>query len=431
MSDLHLGFMTAPANFLSYFLSCARHAATAQARAMTTIIDSVFEHAAHATLAIGSALVLLHVASVAIVLLRCRRHALPAPMVGMPAVSIVRPVCGLDFAAEATLASSFALDYPRYELIFCAAHADDDAVPLVRRLIALHPQIRARLLIGETRLNANPKLNNIAKGWETATHDWIVIADSNVAMPRDLVQQMLSAWEYDTGLVCSPPAGSAPRGFWAAVECAFLNGYQARWQLAADATGCGFAQGKAMLWRRADLDRAGGMRALASELAEDAAATKVVRGLGLRVRLTRMPFPQPLGRRSFNDLWRRQARWAQLRRDSFPMFYAAEIAAGPLLPLAAAAALAVSHDVPAAAAVLATATLWYGAEMLMTWRAGWPLTWRALPAAMTRDLLLPALWLRGFWPGGFVWRGNAMHLRQATQPAQAAHAAAHAARGLD
>jgi hypothetical protein len=41
-----------------------------------------------------------------------------------------------------------------------------------------------------------------------------------------------------------------------------------------------------------------------------------------------------------------------------------------------------------------------------------------------RDLLLPALWVCGFRPGGFVWRGNAMHLRQTTQTA-------HAARGLD
>ncbi len=32
-----------------------------------------------------------------------------------------------------------------------------------------------------------------------------------------------------------------------------------------------------MLWRRGDLERAGGIEALASEVAEDAAATKVVR----------------------------------------------------------------------------------------------------------------------------------------------------------
>ena len=37
-----------------------------------------------------------------------------------------------------------------------------------------------------------------------------------------------------------------------------------------------------MLWRYADLEAAGGIRALAAEVAEDAASTKVVRAAGLR-----------------------------------------------------------------------------------------------------------------------------------------------------
>ena len=68
-----------------------------------------------------------------------------------------------------------------------------------------------------------------------------------------------------------------PRGFWAELECAFLNTYQARWQYAADSLGHGFAQGKTMLVRRRDLAQAGGIQALAEEIAEDAAATKLVR----------------------------------------------------------------------------------------------------------------------------------------------------------
>jgi ceramide glucosyltransferase len=57
----------------------------------------------------------------------------------------------------------------------------------------------------------------------------------------------------------------------------------------------GFAQGKTMLFRRDLLKSAGGIRALAFEAAEDAAATKLVRKTGLRVRVVDQPFPQPLG----------------------------------------------------------------------------------------------------------------------------------------
>jgi len=94
------------------------------------------------------------------------------------------------------------------------------------------------------RISANPKLNNCFKGWNAAAHDWIVLADSNVLMPPDYLTRLWNAWRHDdTGLVCSPPSGSQPDGFWAGVECAFLNTYEARWQYGADTLGLGFAQG--------------------------------------------------------------------------------------------------------------------------------------------------------------------------------------------
>ena len=92
------------------------------------------------------------------------------------------------------------------------------------------------------------------KGWEAAAHGWIAMVDSNVLMPRDYIEQLLSRADRETAMVSAPPVGSYPEGVWAELECAFLNPYQARWQLAADAFGFGFAHGKNMLWRRDVLD---------------------------------------------------------------------------------------------------------------------------------------------------------------------------------
>ena len=182
-------------------------------------------------------------------------------------------------------------------------------------------------------MSPNPKLNNVVKGWRAARHDWIVIADSNVLMPRDYIERLFASWRDDTGLVASPPIGCRPDGVWAEVECAFLNTYQARWQYIVDTFGFGFAQGKTMLWRRADLDAAGGIEALGKEVAEDAAATKVVRGAGLKVRLVDRPLAQPLGRRSAAEVWNRQLRWARLRRASFLLYFLPEIFSGGVLPM--------------------------------------------------------------------------------------------------
>ena len=210
-------------------------------------------------------------------------------------------------------------------------------------------------------MNNNPKLNNVLKGWWAAKYDWIVLADSNVLMPRDYLERLFASWCADTGLVASPPIGSQPEGLWAELECAFLNTYQARWQFIADAFGFGFAQGKTMLWRRADLERAGGIETLAKEVAEDAAATKIVRGAGLKVRLVDRPFAQPLGYRTAAEVWHRQVRWARLRRASFFAYFLPEAVSGGVLPMIAFAVVAPAIGLPAAASVVS-----FGATLV--WR---------------------------------------------------------------
>jgi ceramide glucosyltransferase len=351
----------------------------------------------------------IHVASTLVAIIRCKSPTIHRrPPAHAPAVSLVRPVCGIENYVEETLASAFDLDYPCYEIVFCVASAQDPVVPTVRRLMAAHPGVPARLLVGNEKISHNPKLDNLYKGWRAAAHDWVVLADSNVFMPPDYIQRLISAWRPDTGLVCSPPVGCRPAGFWAELECAFLNTYQARFQYTADTLGIGFAQGKSMLWRREILERAGGIRALASELAEDAAATKVVRRAGLRVRLVDAPFEQPLGYRSAAEVWRRQVRWARLRRTSFKAYFMPEILAGGAWPLLAAAFAAAQSDLPLAS-VPALAAVWYGSEAILAWAAGWHLSVRSPLAMALRDLLLPAIWFNGWLGSAFVWRGNQMH----------------------
>jgi ceramide glucosyltransferase len=326
-------------------------------------------------------------------------------------VTIIRPVCGLEPCIEQTLASGFVLDYPRYELIFCVARSDDPVVPLIRRLMAEHPTIASRLLVGDDRISPNPKLNNCIKGWEAARSEWVVLADSNVLMPRDYIQQLRINWKSDTGLVCSTPIGSQPGGFWAEVECAFLNSLQARWQYTGESLGLGFAQGKSMLWRRSFLEAHGGIRMLATEIAEDAAATKLVRKAGLHVHLVPAPFEQPLGARTARQVWIRQARWARLRRVTFPLFFAPEIFISGVPPLLAGAYAAGSDEDALLATLIGVAALWYGAEFMLARSKGWHISWRYPLVCLVRDCLIPAIWIYAWFGKNVVWRGNAMTIQ--------------------
>jgi ceramide glucosyltransferase len=334
----------------------------------------------------------------------------PVPLAA-PRVSILRPVCGTDALDEITLGSGFELAYPRFELIFCCAEPGDPAVRLVRRLMARYPNVDAKLLIGDAPISPNPKLNNLVKGWRAASGDWVIMADSNVLMPPDYVERLLAAWSPAAGVVCSPPIGCLPTGFFAELECAFLNTYQARWQYAAHSIGMGFAQGKTMLWRRRDLDSWGGIEALGGEIAEDAAATKIVRRLGLNPVLVDAPFGQPLGRRSAVQVWSRQARWSRLRRMTFPRYFALEIFTGSLLPIAAAGSVADWLDVSRSGVFATLALLWFGGEYVLARAAGWHLSLVAPLAWVVRDLLLPLLWAQAWLLDGFSWRGSEVRLR--------------------
>lgn len=358
------------------------------------------------------ALLLSNLASILLASLKLKRPArIAPPAANAPPVSIVVPARGVEPFAEETLERAFSLDWPRYELIFCVAHADDSVVKPITAAMTRFPAIRARLLVGDDRISSNPKLNNCVKGWEAAHYRWVILADSNVLMPSDYVQQLMAAWRPDTGLVCSTPIGSRPDGFWGEVECAFLNTLQARWQYAGEALGLGFAQGKSMLWNKPMLDANGGIRALAAEIAEDAAATKQVNRLGLRVNLVASPFEQPLGRRTLGEIWSRQARWARLRRVTFALFFAPEILIGAAPPLVLALIAAADAGVSLPATAIAVLVAAYLPECVLASAKGWHLSLRTIPAMMARDLMLPAIWARGWLSGAVDWRGNVMTIQ--------------------
>ena len=166
-------------------------------------------------------------------------------------------------------------------------------------------------------------------------------------------------------MTVSMPIGSRPEGFWAHVECAILNTFQARWQYGAEAIGIGFAQGKNMMWRREVLDRAGGIRALGSDIAEDAASTKIIRAQRMRVGLVDMPFEQPLGARTAREVYSRHVRWARLRRVAFPAYFIPEFQNGSFMPVLLGSYVALQFEGYAALTAGAILATLYGAEMAL------------------------------------------------------------------
>lgn len=350
----------------------------------------------------------VHLAGLALTGWRLTRKPAPLPNdATLPFTSFIRPVCGLDAHDPETLVASFAQDHPRFELIFCAEREDDPAVALLRRLIAAHPTVEARLLVGALGTSGNPKLDNLEKGIAAARGEWLALTDANLLPPPDYLRRLAAAWTPGTGLVSAPVVGTRPGNLWGAVECAFLNTDQARWLIAGGIAGLDFAEGKTLYTRRDILEAAGGVAALGAEVAEDLAAARMMHRIGLRVRHTDRLFTQPVGRRSLRAVWARQLRWARIRRIGVPAIFLIEAGRGSA-PVLAALALLVGLGAAPGWSLPALAAFWWGAEWALAARLAWPHGPRDVLAMALRDLIQPALWIASWTGRGFSWHGKAM-----------------------
>jgi hypothetical protein len=83
--------------------------------------------------------------------LRPRSPLSTAAPASAPGVSILRPLKGLDTNLYENLESTFNQEYPNYEIIFSVTDEDDQALPVVRDLLAKYRHFNAKVIIGTIR----------------------------------------------------------------------------------------------------------------------------------------------------------------------------------------------------------------------------------------------------------------------------------------
>ena len=346
-----------------------------------------------------------------------RRRPAPRPAV-RPWISILKPVAGADDELAENLASFAALDYPAYEIVIGAASPEDPAVPVVRALLAAHPNLPARLVWttpprGDVK---NPKVAQLIDLTRAARGSVLVVSDANVRVPRGYLSSIVDVLlRPGVGLVSSVIAGGGERTFGAALENAQLGAGVAPAVVAAHRIfGRPITVGKSMAMRREDLARVGGWESVAGVLAEDDVLGQKFHALGYGVELCLEPVENRNVSCSALRSIDRHARWAKMRRAIVPsLLYAFEPLISPFIVALAVAVVATSAlSIQLCAFALALQIV--GALLAHTiLGARRPLLLAAIEPL--RALAWLACWILAGVSRRVAWRGNAFVIAEGSR----------------
>lgn len=332
-------------------------------------------------------------------------------------VTVLKPLCGADEALEENLRTFFEQNHPHFELVFGIEGRDerqDEALPIVRRLIAEYPHVDARVVVhaGES-LVPNPKVRNLLAMMPYAAHDMVVISDSNIHVTPSYLREMAGALEEENvELATSPIVGVGEANVGALVENLHLNGFVAPSLAAAVEGGAPAVVGKSMAFRRSVLERIGGLVSVGHVLAEDLVLGKMFARAGFDIALTSSPVRNVISQQTLRGFVARQARWGSLRLHlvtvpflvepiSYPLFLAllAPFFGAPLgLALAWALGLSVFRD----------ASSW------CVLRGGEGLVFAVLCSPL-RDALALCAWFLAPFQRHVIWRGKRLRLGTGTR----------------
>ncbi|KAF8640365.1 hypothetical protein AX17_000036 [Amanita inopinata Kibby_2008] len=365
-----------------------------------------------------------------------------ATSTNVPGVSILRPLKGLENNLYENLESTFMQEYPNYEIFFCVADAEDQALPVVKELITKYPNVKATIVIGEEIVGVNPKVNNLMRSYFLASNDILWVLDSNVLPDRGTLARSVDALTYSPrssrriGLVHHVPFAyvNEPR-IGSRIEEAFLNTNHARMYIAINTLAIdSCVVGKSNLYRRSDLELVDGslvsrsrgmepsgndmvttrgLEAFGRFLAEDnMIASALWHEIGLRHELSCDVARNVVGNMSFMDyIWRR-VRWIRVRKRMV-------LAATLLEPFTESVVAGIIASW--SARYLCGIPLWIFLPLhFLSWilvdldvyssLAGHPLPrvtrWTFIAAWMARELLALPIWLLAILGNEVEWRGQ-------------------------
>jgi ceramide glucosyltransferase len=319
-----------------------------------------------------------------------------------PPMTVLKPLCGADPEIYECLRTCCDQTYPEFQIVCGVRSEEDGAVAVVRRLQSEFPTVDLQLVIDRRQHGSNRKVSNLINMLPQARYEHLVIADSDVRVPRDHLAALIGPLlQPDVGIVTCPYRGQSRGGLWSLLGSLFINDWFIPSVRVAALTGSrSFAFGVSIAMRREVLNAIGGFHSIADQLADDYRLGELTRRRGLRTVLSDIVVETCVDERNLSDLIRHELRWLRTIRAVRPLGYSlAGITFS--LPVAALGTLLASGARPALV-LLAIAA--FARIMLHCAGRGSRSVLSQLWALPLADMLGFTLWCWGFVTRRVHWR---------------------------
>jgi ceramide glucosyltransferase len=332
----------------------------------------------------------------------------------LPAISIIKPVRGVDFATYENFASFFRQNYPEYEILFCVNELSDPAVPVIQKVIADFPGRAVRILSGARQYGTNRKVNNLALLAKEARHEILVQSDGDVLVGPNYLREMAAPFQDErVGVVSCMYRSHAQRNFGAELEAlGAASDFFAGALVAALGGGVTFALGASVATTKRWLAKIGGYEGFADLLADDYEIGNRAHRAGAQVLLSREVVWTMYPAQSLQGFWEHQVRWARTVRVVRPLSFLGLIMTHGLAWAVLAALIS-----PSASIALTYLVGYLVMRLAVAWAVGvWGVgdevvrrKWWLLPV---RDAIHFVVWLAGFASNRVAWGGVEYEIRQ-------------------
>ncbi len=341
--------------------------------------------------------------------MRHARSRRPAALQKPVAISVLKPLAGLDEGLEDNLRSFFEQDYTDYELLFAVRHEWDPAAEVVQRLMADYPAVKSKLLLTGEPPYPHAKVFSLQRMFDHSENDLIVMSDSDVRVGRDFCRSLAAEFaDQQLGLVTCPYRAIGGETIWSRLEAIGMNtDFHAGLFTAVMIEGANFAVGPTIVARRHVLVALGGLECVKDYLSsEDFMLGRIAADLGFVVRVSPYVIEHRIGSDQMLQNFSHRLRWARTSRRSRPWGYVGQFFTHPF-PVGLLLLLLVPACWPLVAMtiIFRVAVAWTVSERILSAEIPWVL----LPL---QDLLGFAFWMAGFFGNSIHWRGRRYILRR-------------------